>query len=195
MKASLFLVYFAICTNVADCNILSHYKPKAHFNIAAQSPIKLDDGTPDYEGIAVEAAILLAIKEINNKTDGFMDDILPESELRLVMRSTTYSFQEGVEVALEQFEAFGDDEEPVGCVGPMSYSGMRGSAPIFEDKHIAQIGYNARESALGYSDIYPNVLRTVPGYYVDGLVLADLVHDYFNYNRVALFSTSDTYGK
>jgi mannose/fructose/N-acetylgalactosamine-specific phosphotransferase system component IIB len=63
-----------------------------------------------------------------------------------------------------------------------------------EAGNIPQIGYKERSSQLGDSRAYPNHLRTVPAYYMDGIVTVDLIKDYFEWDKVTLFSTTDEYG-
>ena len=70
-----------------------------------------------------------------------------------------------------------------------------GSNPVLgENGKIPQIGYTSRSSTLGDSRAYGNHLRTVPGYYHDALVIAELLQDFFSWDKVTLFATTGSYG-
>jgi ABC-type branched-subunit amino acid transport system substrate-binding protein len=181
----LFMLVMAFGANFPYCN--------GHFNLAGQFPMLNTSTTPwspHYTSLAIQQAMLMALSEINNKTDGIADDLLPNNLLRIALRSARPSFELAV---AEQIAAFEGDDEVVACVGPMNYDAIRGTAPVFEARNITQIGYGAREPSFGLSDIYPVNLRTIPGYYVDGKIIADMVH-YFQWKRVTVFSSSGTYG-
>mmetsp|Transcript_24360 Transcript_24360/g.35740 ORF Transcript_24360/g.35740 Transcript_24360/m.35740 type:complete len:884 (-) Transcript_24360:202-2853(-) len=165
----------------------------SHFNIAGQVPLILQNEEPDKDSLAIQQAILMAINEINDKTDGIHDYLLPYTELYISIRDVDESFENGVYKSLELIDSFGDNERLTACIGPDNYDALRGGSKILSDHHVFQIGYSDRNSALGMSDIYPNSLRTVPGYYVDGRVIADFVQ-FLGWERVSVFSTSDTYG-
>ncbi len=68
----------------------------------------------------------MAIDEINNKTDGIHDYLLPNTTIRSVFRDSTTWFHEGVESALEMINIVTTDDQGsqdsltglMGCVGP-----------------------------------------------------------------------------
>jgi ABC-type branched-subunit amino acid transport system substrate-binding protein len=170
----------------------THFHPPDHFNVAGNSPILKAEGEISDVGIAVQHAIILALRELNDKNDGIADDILPETVLQIALRSQLPYFKNGVETAERQVDAF-DGEKLMGSIGPSDFEVLYGASRVFRDNHVAVIGYNDRHAALGLSDIFSNTLRTIPGYYIDGRILADVVES-FHWEHVAVFSTSDTYG-
>ena len=170
----------------------SSYHPPPSFNIVASSPILEGKNEISNNGVAIHYAILMALRELNDKTDGIADSLLPSTTLKVALRSPLPDFQDGVASAQEQIAAF-DGEKVMGSIGPSDLVRTYGAARLFKDHHIPVIGYQERSSVLGLSDMFSNTLRTVPGDYIDGAVLADIV-ELLHWERVGLFSTSDTYG-
>ena len=96
-------------------------------NIAAAFDVLRDVGngatciTP--EGLQIKAAILMAVEELNNKTDGVLDDVLPDVHLNL--SSFHYSETSSTDMAIKMFHDFteeikrrSDNNSIVSCVGP-----------------------------------------------------------------------------
>ena len=53
------------------------------------------------------------------------------------------------------------------------------------------IGYQERSSFLGDNFLYPNIFRTVPGYYHDASVLSSILPEYFEWNKVTVMYSND----
>lgn len=62
---------------------------------------------------------MMAIDDINNKTDGVHDDLLPSTELRSVLRSPRQLFKLGVEAASEMISV-DSGNGIMACIGPFS---------------------------------------------------------------------------
>jgi ABC-type branched-subunit amino acid transport system substrate-binding protein len=180
------------CIYLASSANSTHYHPPDHFNLAGVSPIVDEDGEVLATGIAIQHAIILALRQLNDKYDGIGDDVLPSSTLRASLMWALPYFEDGVQVAQDQIDGFGS-EKIMGCIGPAKYDVIYGASRVYKDNHVSVMGYDDRHSSLGLSDIFSNTLRTVPGNYIDGRLLADLVEQ-LHWERVGVFSTSDTYG-
>ena len=79
------------------------------FKIAGYFKLFDEHGYVDNYMVQRLAAFLMAVREINNKTDGVADDILPDTKLLVALESPDYSLY-GVEVAVADslFAAFND---------------------------------------------------------------------------------------
>ena len=55
------------------------------------------------------------------------------------------------------------------------------------------IGYHERSAELGNSRSYSNTLRTVPGTYVEGRVIASIIKNFFGWTKVSVFYTNDDF--
>jgi ABC-type branched-subunit amino acid transport system substrate-binding protein/heme/copper-type cytochrome/quinol oxidase subunit 2 len=170
----------------------TNFAPPSHFNLAALSPILEKNGDISNDGIVIQHAILMALHQLNDKSDGIEDNLLASTTLKVSLQSSKPYFEEGVRVAQQQIDAF-NGEQVMGCIGPYEYEVIYGASRVFEVNHVAVMGYHDRHAALGLSDIFSNTLRTVPGDYIDGRMTADLV-ELLHWERVGIFSTSDTNG-
>lgn len=65
----------------------------------------------------------MAIEDLNNKTDGILDDILPHSRLRYVVRSPRLSFSYG---ALGAVDMIAKDRAIKACIGPVISIAIQG---------------------------------------------------------------------
>ncbi len=68
---------------------------------------------------------MMAIDDINNKTDGIHDDLLPQTEIRSVLRSPRQKFYLGVEDAMSMLQA-DKDHGIMACIGPYSAQSVYG---------------------------------------------------------------------
>jgi ABC-type branched-subunit amino acid transport system substrate-binding protein len=136
----------------------------------------------------------MAIEDVNNKTDGVFDDLLPGTELRVIPRLTSNEFLDGAINAQQTLEVVG--EEIKAALGPPSFDGMKGAAPVFDQfGTIPFLSYGERASTFGNSELYPNLLSTIPADYYDGYVLANVIAHYFKWEKVSVFATGTDLGR
>jgi hypothetical protein len=74
--------------------------PPVVVKIAAYFKPMGDDGLPDPFMIQHLAAFMMAVREINNKTDGVSDDLLPNTEIVFTLKSPSGLI--GAEVAVDE---------------------------------------------------------------------------------------------
>jgi hypothetical protein len=81
----------------------SHRNEKSSQEFKVAGYFKLFDEHDNVDNDMVQrlAAFLMAIREINNKTDGIADDLLPDTELLVTLESPDYSLY-GVEVSVAE---------------------------------------------------------------------------------------------
>jgi Receptor family ligand binding region len=139
------------------------------------------------------AAMLMAINEINNKCDGIADNLLKETKLKFAARTAHGSFLIGLVSTLELAESvFGGGV--VGCVGPARDGPSEAASDVFQNFKIVQIDYAAFTSTLSSKLNYLYKLRTSFNEANDGNALADIIGSYFHWKRVTVFCTGDPYG-
>ena len=151
------------------------------------------DGSVDQIAIEAQAAFLMAIRDINDKTDGFLDDLLPNTHLRFAIRGSAESFQNIVAANdLLSSVSIGGDIGVHALINGLTAS--TGDVSVMIDntaKHYSALHVHA------ISDSFPK--------YVDGIemnpvqkfeitAMTDLLCHYFNYHRVGLISSANDYG-
>jgi len=137
--------------------------------------------------------VLQAIREVNDKTDGVADDLLPNVSLVFRYMDSKCDSALGLALALrltrDAFDGKGVDAIiGAGCSGvSQSASQVAGGA------EVPIISPSSTSPALSDGSLYPYFLRTVPSdaYLSDGMVKV-LTH-LFEYTSVALVSSSDVY--
>eukprot|EP01041_Mallomonas_annulata_P014803 gene14803-31446_t len=129
-------------------------------------------GIINTDGVHQIAAIVMAIKEINDKTDGVHDELLTHTQIKFALRTPSQNFLRGLEAAQDMANVvFGGD-------------GVK-----------AVIGAGGRRDVESYwSDLYPYYNRVNPVDAFGGKVIAKLIHDHFGWTDVNVLSTGDTYG-
>jgi hypothetical protein len=138
----------------------------------------------------------MAIENVNNKTDGIFDEILPETQLRMIFRSCENKFFLGainansLISAAASSTATSNNRPLMANIGPFASDSLQGAIPTFrEANQIPVVGYHDRSSVLAKHDFYPNFIRTIPSISTDGLVIASLITKYFGWKKVTVFSS------
>ena len=123
MRSFVPIVFCIICYGVSSTltPVLSEVNIAAAFDVLQET-----DGTPvcvTLQGLQIKAAILMALQELNSKTDGLYDQILPDVSLNL----TSFHYSESSSAMLgtkmiEDFEKYESrsnaNESIVSCLGP-----------------------------------------------------------------------------
>jgi hypothetical protein len=106
-------------------NLLAQTVAVDHVNIGVIFPIATLDYQPRREGAIVIDVIQMAIDEINDKSDGQSDDLLPGVELRVVARTAPGTFYGGSGAAIALTKA-NNGEGVVSSIGPFTYEAIKG---------------------------------------------------------------------
>ncbi len=69
-----------------------------------------------------------------------------------------------------------------------------GAAPVLADRRVSTFAYKERASILGNNLAYPYLLRTVPAFFTDALVIGDVVSKLFQWERVTVMYSMDSDG-
>lgn len=148
----------------------------------------------DNDGIQYLAAFLLAVKHINNKTDGRWDDFLPNSKLEVVIRDTTGPFTNDIECAIYQTTKAFNGSGIHSAVGASTNAASDAIAQIYNEYQINQVAYGSTGSFLSYVEPYPYYYRTIMDDAYQGYAIADIMFKAFGYSKVSTFSTTNTLG-
>lgn len=166
-----------------------HLLPE-YFEVGVMYPIVTDTHEPHETGQKAIAAIKMAFDHINDKADGVADELLTDVQLRMVARSPLASFAEGAMDAIDMLGARHEDSF-MACVGPANIDSIRGAAPVMAEHDVPVVGYSQRASQLGNSVNFPNVLNTIPSYYMDAHAVADIVEELFHWSKVTVMYSDD----
>jgi len=172
------------------------WNPPAQANLGLIGPQFTVDGNIHTEGIHAISGALMALREINNKTDGIYDEILPNTVIKVALRTPYVDYIEATNAAIDLSSSVFNGDGIVGLVGASSSRTSKATAEIFSntDRKIPQISYGAKSSDLGHSAQFKYSSRTCPSDADQGRILARIIRHYFNWNVVTIFTTGDTYG-
>ncbi len=152
------------------------------------------DFTLDNAGVKRLTAFVMAIREINNKTDGIADNLLPNTELLFAVRDSkrdaASAFKGARQLALETFGGLGVSA----VIGAASSDPSMMAALALKPLKTPQISYASTSAELSDGERYEYFLRTPPSDAFQARGLADLAKNLFGYSRVAAVSSRDSYG-
>eukprot|EP01041_Mallomonas_annulata_P001195 gene1195-2323_t len=178
------------------CGIyVSAFNPPKFVHSGLIGPKFTQEGEANIAGRHAIAAAIMAIREINNKTDGMFDEILPQTILKLAFRAPRQSFLEAVAAALYLSGSAFNGTGVLGVIGTSSTDSSKATAEVFANTpyNVPQIAYGAESSDLGHS-IYSHFTRVCPSDAYEGRIIARLVKKYFGWATVTIFASGDTFG-
>ena len=138
----------------------------------------------------------LALDRINNKADGWFDDILPNTVLRYVIDNSGCSRSVALEGAAKQGTPCmqGVTRTPVVATVGATCSGASMSAQdLLKIYKIPMVSYSATSPDLSDKTLYPYFLRTVPSDVGQGKGIVDLAKN-FGVKRMGLLASDGAYG-
>ena len=148
---------------------------------------------PNFLGLQRLAAFVMAVKEINNKSDGIADNLLPNTTVLIgyqqVQDSNFYRTVLGSDYGIYNFNYDVDI-----TIGPSGNTAMKTSAQFYKIFQQFQIGFDSLTSELEDKLTYNNVARTCPDDSYEAYVIAHVICKQFNWQRVVVFSSTDSYG-
>jgi hypothetical protein len=140
------------------------------------------------------ASFLMAIKEINNKTDGVWDDVLPETQLVLSVHRPHGWYDALSTAERSNSDDFGGSGVDVGfsALGAEETAELQDYFTVMEKFMIHSVARNA-EFSDGIK--YPYKVQTSPASTYDGMVLQSFVCNFFqDVNRVVVIAQNNYYG-
>ena len=158
--------------------------------IGAVAPRINSSGCFYREGIEDLAAILMAIQEINPRTD-----LLPNVTLRVSVQSDSYDVAEAFAYAdYLANKAFGGAGVRA-VVGPFYETSAAVTAQYVSSSsvNLPEISYKASMPDLGNNLIYPNIFRTSSSATLESVTISNLI-SYYGWKSVILLYSADSYG-
>jgi ABC-type branched-subunit amino acid transport system substrate-binding protein len=150
-------------------------------------------GKIDDDGAQCLAAFLMAVREINNKTDGVFDDILPNTKLVVAVRSS-YGYEAAVSGTKDLIEnVFGGTGVHV-VIGGGDNTETSASNMLLGSHRTVQIHTRAMDTQFGDGSLYQYKIQTVPVDSFQGMVIQNILCNSFGYSRVSVFATNDQFG-
>ena len=133
-----------------------------------------------------------ALREINNKTDGVEDELLPNTKLVFAYRDSKCDRSVGLQSALSltQRSFHGEGVRAIigcGCSGASLQASLVGGGA-----EVPVISPSSTSPAL--SEDNPYFLRTIPSDADTAIVVRDIIVELWEYTRVALAFSTDSYG-
>jgi ABC-type branched-subunit amino acid transport system substrate-binding protein len=167
--------------------------PLSTVRIGAQFPIfksKNKNYAEDGGGRRRQAAFLLALHHINDKHDGFYDEILPNTTLQAAFYDSKRD--EGVAV-VNAFRLWNDFDAAI-AVGPASSGPSKQAQQVLKVPSIAipQVAYSATSDQLSDVASYPMFIRTPPSDAFQANVMAATIKGQ-QWRHVCVIAGTDAY--
>eukprot|EP00966_Prymnesium_polylepis_P219248 5072815-Prymnesium_polylepis.2 len=139
------------------------------------------------------AGAYLAFRELNNKTDGVLDHLLPRTQLIYAYYDSKCDSSQGLAGSVHLTRnAFGQGVAAIigaGCSG-----GSEPSAQVAALESIPIVSPSSLSPTLSDGKAYPAFLRVVPSDAFATTALVDVLKHLFAYSSVALVHSTDAYG-
>ena len=150
-------------------------------------------GSVSTTGLQQTAACIMAIREINNKTDGIADFLLPNTTLKLAVTFARGSYYLAIQAAQSLAQSvFGQTGIDV-AVGGSSITSNKPMVEIFSQFSIVQTGF-ASDSRFSYAIDQPYHSRVAPADDFQARALADICFSVYGWKKVSIFSSDDYFG-
>ena len=115
----------------------------------------------------------MALNELNNKTDGIYDTLLPNTQIEFTVRD---SKRDGGPASVGVLDIITKHEDLAAVIGPASSGPSSSVAKILEIFNVAQIGYSATSAALSDASVYPFFGRVAPSDALQSQLMANFIH-------------------
>ena len=147
----------------------------------------------DRGGVQRFHGFLMAVREINDKSDGVLDDVLPGVTIRHAARDskrdTGFAFFGALYLADRAF----DDTGVHAYVGAASSGPSINAARISTEFGVPQVSYSSTSVELSDSEQFPLFMRLPPSDEFQGKAMAELVQ-HLGWREVVTISSSGGYG-
>ena len=135
-----------------------------------------------------------ALTELNNKSDGIADDLLPSVRLAFAFRDSKCNSNTALAEMLDlSRSAFGGRGVQV-VVGAGCSSASEVAARVAGIENVPIISPSAASPILSNGAALPYFLRTPPSDAIKSVGMVDVLKNLLDYNAVALVFTTDSYG-
>jgi ABC-type branched-subunit amino acid transport system substrate-binding protein len=143
-------------------------------------------------GCQYAATFWFAIKELNEELSAKNITVLGTVRDGVGMSKNT--FTNGVKWATDYAQTAYNSTGVHGVVGGLLNYPTLALGYVLKEANIAQIAYGADAPDLSHNDVFPDFLRTYPSASYQGYAIADIVANYFHWERVVVAYSTDIYG-
>jgi hypothetical protein len=190
-------ILFPFCLAVLSTASLAVAAVPATVNIGGLFSIFDEDGNPDHDAMQLQAAFVLAIGAINNKADGFYDDILPNTQIKFAIRGDRgiYKNVVGANDLLSSVSIDGEvgvhalvngliaNDENAGVVSVLT--------ELIVDHPASLIQGTPDKSFPGSSSA---ILHSIPAVVDKARALQDIICNHFKFRKLSIFFSPNTFG-
>ena len=166
-------------------------------NIGGLFSIFDSDGNPDNEAIQLQAAFLMAVEDLNNKSDGMFDDVLPDTQLKFAVRGSSKRHA-NVASALELLESvdIGGDVGVHALINGLQSDSHTGAMNAFISESTADFSSSMVQGTIErYYDVTHSVaIEVTPLPVNQGRVLQDILCNRFEYRKIGIFYSTNSFG-
>ena len=161
--------------------------PISHINVGILLPqyTLLGGNFTIDSGAARTLGALLAIRDVNNKTDGILDHLLPHTDLRFAVRNTMrvtgVASSHAIQLAQYAFER----EGVAGVVGAATSDSTMQAATTLGEARIPLISPSAASHKLSDALTYPYFFRTTATTVIFNMALVEMISSFLGYSAVA----------
>ncbi|KAL1512389.1 hypothetical protein AB1Y20_005647 [Prymnesium parvum] len=141
------------------------------------------------------AGVYQAVREINNKSDGVGDHLLPHTQLRIAYRDSKCDSARTLQAALQLVQDTFDGEGVHAIVGAACSGASVTAAQVAEGSRLPIISPTSTSPALSNGRTFPYFLRTVPTDQFASYGMVSVMRTLWNYSHLALVHSTDAYGQ
>lgn len=152
------------------------------------------DGSVNMAQVENMNAFLMAVKHINNKTDGLWDDYLPNTQIVTMINGDGVDFSGGANGVFLLSEGFYDSGVD-GIIGALANEATISAQKVGVEYKLVQLHSVANDAKLGDGQEYSYKVQTCPIDTFQGMVIQNMLcSETFNIRKIAVFATYDFMG-
>ncbi|CAM9241678.1 unnamed protein product, partial [Heterosigma akashiwo] len=134
----------------------------------------------------------VAVQEINNRTDGVLDDLHPNLTIQFSFHDSKRNEGQAFFGAADAVSSdFGEGVHAI--VGAASSGPSASVATVAAQALVPQISYSSSSPGLSNKVYYPYFLRTTGADDFQATAMADVFISYFGWTNIVIISALDTY--
>eukprot|EP00966_Prymnesium_polylepis_P264545 6111573-Prymnesium_polylepis.1 len=135
-----------------------------------------------------------ALREVNNKTDGVVDHLLPSTQLKFAYRDSKCDATSTLAGALHLTRDSFDGEAVSAVIGAGCSDASRMAAQVASTSSVPTVSPSATSPLLSDGRAVPYLLRLAPSDIKAAECIVDVLQHLLGYSSVALASSSDPFG-
>eukprot|EP00966_Prymnesium_polylepis_P263775 6093856-Prymnesium_polylepis.1 len=138
--------------------------------------------------------VFQALEELNNKSDGVADLLLPGTKLHFAYRDSRCDATESLNATLHLTQSAFGGQGVSAIIGAGCSAASVTAAQVAGSSQIPLISPASRSPSLSNALSFPFFLRTIPSEAVVAAGMVDILQNLLQYSSVALVYSTDAYG-